>query len=186
MAVYIQSVMTGYEGGMIEEWRDVVGFAGEYQVSDMGRVKRVPHERRGKMVTEKLLKLTPTGDGHLQATLNGHKLTVHSLVLEAFVGPRPDGMQGRHLNDVPGDNWLGNLAWGTPAQNAADRDRKHGGAKRGDVRRRLAIAAELRAQADWTYAEMRALGERFDVCGKTVRRIREAERDGRLAGPAAV
>jgi hypothetical protein len=178
--------MTGYEGGMIEEWRDVVGFEDQYQVSDMGRLKRVAHVREGKPLTEKLLKLTPTGDGHLQATLNGRKRTVHSLVLEAFVGPRPDGMQGRHLNDVPGDNWLGNLAWGTPTQNAADRDRKHGGAKRGDVRRRLAIAAELRARADWTYAEMSALGERFDVCGKTVRRIRHALLDGRLTIPAAV
>jgi len=39
--------------------------------------------------------------------------SVHSLVLEAFVGPRPEGMDGCHENDVPWDNRLSNLKWDT-------------------------------------------------------------------------
>lgn len=45
---------------------------------------------------------------------------IHQLVLCAFVGPRPDGMGTRHLNDVKVDNRLENLCWGTPAENRED------------------------------------------------------------------
>jgi hypothetical protein len=45
---------------------------------------------------------------------------VHSLVILAFVGPRPDGEQVRHLNGNPADNRLTNLAYGTQSQNQQD------------------------------------------------------------------
>lgn len=48
---------------------------------------------------------------------------VHNLVLEAFVGPRPLGMWGCHINDIPTDNRVDNLYWGTPKQNHADSKR---------------------------------------------------------------
>lgn len=41
-------------------------------------------------------------------------------MLEAFVGPRPHGQLGRHLDDDRDNNTLANLAWGTPAQNSQD------------------------------------------------------------------
>jgi hypothetical protein len=44
--------------------------------------------------------------------------TVHSLVMEAFVGPRPDGYQVNHLNGNKHDNRVENLAWCTPVQNS--------------------------------------------------------------------
>lgn len=49
--------------------------------------------------------------------------TVHSLVLEAFVGPAPPKQEGRHLDDDKLNNCLGNLEWGTRKQNAADLQR---------------------------------------------------------------
>lgn len=49
------------------------------------------------------------------------KRYVHALVLEAFVGPRPRGGVARHLDGNPKNNTLGNLAWGTVLENAADR-----------------------------------------------------------------
>ncbi len=45
---------------------------------------------------------------------------VHRLILEAFVGPCPDGMESRHLDLDPSNNRLGNLAWDTPEQNRDD------------------------------------------------------------------
>jgi hypothetical protein len=52
------------------------------------------------------------------------KKLVHVLVLEAFEGPCPAGMECRHYNGVRGDNrWPVNLRWGTKSENAADRRR---------------------------------------------------------------
>ncbi|RUU22663.1 HNH endonuclease [Mesorhizobium sp. M7A.F.Ca.AU.002.06.1.1] len=46
---------------------------------------------------------------------------VHLLVLEAFVGPRPDGLEGCHNDGNPDNNRLDNLRWDTPESNQADR-----------------------------------------------------------------
>ncbi len=50
---------------------------------------------------------------------------VHRLVLEAFVGPCPVGMQCRHLDGDPHNNRINNLCWGTPDENHVDKVR-HG------------------------------------------------------------
>ncbi|MBB5804669.1 transposase-like protein [Saccharothrix ecbatanensis] len=55
---------------------------------------------------------------------------VHRLVTAAFYGPLPEGMQTRHLNGNSRDNRLSNLAYGTPAENIADKER-HGTMLRG-------------------------------------------------------
>lgn len=49
-----------------------------------------------------------------------HVEPVHKLVLEAFVGKRPQGCVCRHLNGVATDNRIENLCWGTPKENAQD------------------------------------------------------------------
>lgn len=54
---------------------------------------------------------------------NSHR-PVHRLVLEAFVGPCPEGMTvGRHLDDDPNNNHISNLAWGTVSDNSKDKVR---------------------------------------------------------------
>jgi hypothetical protein len=47
---------------------------------------------------------------------------VHGLVLEAFVGPRPDGMEALHADDNTANNALSNLSWGTREANNAKID----------------------------------------------------------------
>jgi hypothetical protein len=54
---------------------------------------------------------------------NRYVSRVHQLILETYVGPRPDGMECRHLNSVTTDNRLSNLAWGTTSENGEDRKR---------------------------------------------------------------
>ena len=49
-----------------------------------------------------------------------HWLFAHRLVLLAFRGPCPPGMQSRHLDGNGKNNELSNLCWGTPKQNRAD------------------------------------------------------------------
>lgn len=100
--------------------RPIPGYP-EYQVNEMGQVRG----RRGWILSP-----GDNGNGYLYVCLrpNGGVPVcryVHHLVLETFIGPRPDGQQTRHLNGDRGDNRLSNLAWGTAAENAADKVR-HG------------------------------------------------------------
>lgn len=46
--------------------------------------------------------------------------SVHKLVLTAFVGPCPEGMECRHLNGIKTDCRLKNLEWGTQEENVQD------------------------------------------------------------------
>ena len=72
----------------------------------------------------KLLKSGLDKDGYVlyglcsKGKCKTHK--AHRLVLEAFVGPCPTGLETRHLNGVRNDNRLDNLAWGTPAEQMDD------------------------------------------------------------------
>jgi hypothetical protein len=66
--------------------------------------------------------------------------TVHQLVLEAFVGPKPEGFECCHADDDPTNNRLENLRWDTQCANAADRIR-NGGYPRG-TRHRDAVLTE--------------------------------------------
>lgn len=112
-----------------ETWLPVVGYEGHYEVSDAGGVRSVSRTttyRDGRVFTYagQPIKAVPDPRGYLYVALwmNGHGVTrpAHQLVLEAFVGPRPEGMETLHGNGVPGDNRLGNLRWGTHAENAQD------------------------------------------------------------------
>jgi hypothetical protein len=119
---------------MNEEWRTIPGHEGFYEVSDHGRLRGVDRhvevfDRRCTKPRRffrpgKLLKPTLTKSGHLDARLGLRaRGLVHNLVLEAFVGPCPEGMEACHLNDVPDDNRLANLRWGTRSDNMRDRVR---------------------------------------------------------------
>lgn len=50
---------------------------------------------------------------------------VHHLVLEAFVGPCPPGMECCHENDIGTDNRLTNLRWDTHKSNIDDAKRNN-------------------------------------------------------------
>lgn len=123
-----------------EEWRPGVGYAGLYSVSDQGRVRSERRFRTGKggkpvAVNERILKPTLHRDGHLRVRLcdgqTKRSAFVHTLVLTAFVGPRPDGLQACHNSGDPSDNRRSNLRWGTPQSNQADRV-AHGTSSRGE------------------------------------------------------
>ncbi len=103
-----------------EQWRDVIGYEGHYQVSDQGRVRSL---KKGKQRI-RALAFTPNFYPTLCLCKDGKCKTfpVHILVLTAFVGPCPPGMECRHFPD--NDRWnckLDNLMWGTRKENAHDR-----------------------------------------------------------------
>src|ERR1700722_12370957 len=103
----------------MEEFRDVVGYEGFYQVSDLGNVislvRLTPDAiARGVRKAKQSLAFGKNKQGRLQVVLCKQGFTkrfqVHTLVLEAFVGPRPEGMECRHGNGDHTDNRLGNLS----------------------------------------------------------------------------
>lgn len=125
-----------------EEWRAAVGYEGLYEVSNLGRVRTLPHTRRSRSgrVAEVRMRLLrpvklPAPHNHWTITLSRdrHRVSqpLHTMVLVAFAGPSPAGMECRHVDGNPDNNRVDNLQWGTPAENAADRDR-HGTTARGE------------------------------------------------------
>jgi hypothetical protein len=77
--------------------------------------------------------------GYLQVALRKNKKShyrkVHRLVLESFCGFRPPGMECRHLDGNRLNNRIGNLQWGTKAENDGDRE-KHGRLPKGESHKR--------------------------------------------------
>lgn len=111
---------------MKEEWRDVVGYKGRYQVSDLGRIKSIPFMQRyllrngapaNRRTKERLLAQQEINSGYLIAHLylnNVRKaFLVHRVVAAAFIG---DG-EINHKNGVKTDNRLANLEIVTRTQN---------------------------------------------------------------------
>ena len=116
----------------IEQWLPVVGYEGYYDVSNHGRVRSLSRKVRrkdGALTTVHGRMLSPRKHpaGYRKALLakDGHKtyVYIHRLVLEAFVGPCPEGMVACHWNDVPDDNRVENLRWDTPRENSFDKAR---------------------------------------------------------------
>jgi hypothetical protein len=123
---------------MKEIWKPVVGWQGLYGVSNMGRVRsyqlKGPRGQRSIRSEPKLMRLAKrTGYPSVSLESSGVKVScsVHRLVLEAFVGPCPKGMECAHNNGVRDDCRLSNLRWDTPSNNNADKN-KHGTAYRGE------------------------------------------------------
>jgi hypothetical protein len=139
-----------------EIWRDVYGYEGLYQVSNLGRVRSldrvVPDARCGsRRFKGKAMKLT-RGPAYLCLSLwkQGvrHTHTVHQLVANAFLGSRPVSMEICHGPKGQFVNTVSNLSYGTSKQNSLDmrRDSTHTGVRvlRSDGKQytNMCIAAE--------------------------------------------
>lgn len=97
---------------MKEEWLDIAGFEGKYQVSNLGNVKSLNYNKTGEA---RLLKPNKTKNGYLQVALcknNQRKMKlIHVLVAEAFI-PNPSGLpQVNHKDEQKNNNCVDNLEW---------------------------------------------------------------------------
>lgn len=109
----------------LELWKPVTGCEGRYEVSNLGRVRSLDRYVRTafnpRLTRGRVLRGFAGDRRHYpNVVIEGKSILVHRAVLEAFVGPCPDGMECRHLNGDRRDNRLGNLAWGTRQENMAD------------------------------------------------------------------
>mgnify|MGYP006447086611 CR=1 FL=1 len=136
-----------------EQWKWVPGYEGRYEVSDLGRVRSY-----AKGEPRVLRPGCMNRFGHCSVALGRrNSRTVHSLVLETFVGPRPPGCDVRHVNGNGSDNRLVNLAYSSRSENNRD-IATHS-------RRKLTVEQvyELRLlrKNGWTLARLSA---RFEIC----------------------
>lgn len=109
-----------------EEWRDIEGFEGQYQVSNLGRVKSLSRyvNTRGngkRLVKERILKTEFESVPYSAAILTGKTFfRVHVLVAKAFLGDRPEGLDICHRDGNPHNNSVDNLRYDTTSSNILD------------------------------------------------------------------
>ena len=116
-----------------EFWRDIPGYEGAYQVSSLGRVRslsravpvydsvrRISYARPCPGVI--LRQAVCDKAGHVSVHLGKYcrGIPVHQLVMLAFHGAPPPGMEAMHLNGNPKDNRPENLRYGTHSENMID------------------------------------------------------------------
>lgn len=105
---------------MEEIWKDIEGYEGYYQVSNLGRVRSldhiansangVPQRHKGKILKQSVRKL---GYMRVHVSRDGvaASISVHRLVAAAFC-ERPDGMNVvNHIDNNPSNNRADNLEW---------------------------------------------------------------------------
>ena len=109
---------------LVEEWRDIAGYEGLYQVSDWGNVRSLNYRHTKEICN---LKQEVVKDGYKRIVLC-HKVKkkylIHRLVAEAFI-PNPDNKPlVDHIIPISegGSNELSNLRWCTYEENLSNPD----------------------------------------------------------------
>jgi len=168
---------------MKEQWRPVPGFP-DYEVSDRGNVISFAKAKAGRTYHPYEDNL---GYKWVDLHRNGYvkRDSVHRLVLLAFVGPCPRGLEGCHNNGHPDDCRLSNLRYDTRVNNLADKY-KHGTVGRpwlgcfGDrnphaklTYKKVAEIKRLYGTGKW---KMRELGRKFDVTATSICEIVNGKR----------
>src|SRR5262245_4122456 len=183
------------------EYRDLgpLGFPG-YRVGDDGSVwsqlVRIPchgfaYRTGGQWTRLRLYKDSRPGKGYLRVVLHDrrrgrHRFSVHRLILEAFVGPCPEGMECCHHDGNPANNRLANLRWDTRRQNQPDA-RRHGsfarkprGERHGSAKLRTSQVLEIQRRGA-TGESAAALARAFGVSRTQVRNILSGKHWNHLA-----
>lgn len=118
----------------MEEWKDVKGYEGLYQISNLGRVRSFIEAGSHRRCDEPRILKTPvsSGTGYRVCGLykNGVRKTalVHRMVAEAFIDNQDNKPQVNHKNGARDDNRVDNLEWVTCSENV-----KHGFSHNGRI-----------------------------------------------------
>lgn len=117
---------------MTEQWRDVAEWEGKYEVSNLGRIRSLDRVVKGRWGPTRYAGRTLKpgwGSGYALVTLaetgrgRREQRYVHDMVLRAFVGPKPLGLEVCHNDGNAGNNRRDNLRYDTRSANGLDRSR---------------------------------------------------------------
>jgi hypothetical protein len=167
-----------------ERWKPIAGFEDKYEVSDLGRVRRISKDHGA--TPGYIFNPKPNNKGYIMIALRrpGESRTLrlaHRIVLEAFVGPCPPNHVTNHKNCDKTDNRLENLEWVSQAYNvehAIANDHFYFAAKMGEKNPASKLTAdqvrEIRRIHAKTQCRYQDLADQFGVTnvmiGKIVRR----------------
>ncbi len=103
---------------MQEIWKDIKGYEGKYQVSNLGKIKSMIYSK------PTILKAIVDNHGYLRVTLykNGKKKAgiIHRLVAQAFM-PNPNSFPViNHKNGIKSNNSVANLEWCSQSHNVRE------------------------------------------------------------------
>lgn len=113
---------------MKEQWKQVPGSDGWYEVSNLGNVRSYAYrgpktdKRRAVPVVLRTYQSGFRGYAHLDLKMLGRSRYVHDLVAEAFVGKRPSNMQVDHIDGDKANNLASNLRYITKSKNLTGRE----------------------------------------------------------------
>lgn len=162
-----------------EEWRAVEEFPA-YEVSSLGRFRRTKTTQGARAgVILKWHTCTSTGYPTIRFQAMGRQRArnVHVVVARAFHGPRPDGLEIRHLDGNKMNAAAANLAYGTQAENTEDRIR-HGSMPRGETHHKAKVTEiEVQAirEALRNGENAKQVAARYGLSFSTVYRIKSGE-----------
>lgn len=156
----------------MEIWKPVLGYEGIYSVSSFGNV-------RNDITKKPKYPTITTGDPRPYIGLwRNNKIKIfriHTLVISAFIGPKPEGMECCHNDGNPQNNHIDNLRWDTSKNNHADKIR-HGTTNRGE---RCGTAKLTQIQVDEIRKDNRKqsiIAAEYGVRQNTISRIKNKVR----------
>ena len=150
----------------MEQWKDIPGFEGKYQISSYGCVKYVGTRLSSNGTRERLIKAFPNQHGYLMVAPrnnNGdrHNVSIHKTVARLFV-PNPESKPCvNHRNGIKTDNRIENLEWCTIAEN--NRHALDNGLNKPVGRRRPVISLDKNGQIVGAYSSTREAARRHGV-----------------------
>jgi len=163
-----------------EEWREIPGYDGWYDVSNLGRVRSwcSPGRVARRTDSPRIRAQRAVAKGYMTCQLKagpGRKSRyVAHLVMEAFVGPRPEGMVVCHNDGNVKNNSLSNLRYATPAENEADKD-LHGTRHRGEESPASKLTEVQVREIHAAKGSHRSIGAAYGIEQTTVTQIKNGE-----------
>lgn len=167
---------------MDELWKDIPGYEGKYQVSNKGRIKSLARTVKSKnqygefewQTKERILSPGKRDScGHLSVVLHDHNrksYSIHQLVMQAFLGEPPEGMEVCHNNCDSSDNRIENLRYDTRSENMTDIYKN--GKGKSPLTKNDIEAIKFGLVCGMTCCE---LGLMYGVCHQTISKIKRGE-----------